>query len=557
MLRWYSRRFILTLLVSTGVMTVFLALRPLLGSSASIPLTKSSFDWSTYRYHYPLQSTAPLPSGQPHLFPPIQYTFGPESKPAALQRKSRQQAVLDTFKKCWQSYQTHAWMKDELQPISGMNKQTFGGWAATLVDSLDTLWIMGLTQEFHEAVQAAASIDWAIASGTACNMFETNIRHLGGLLAAYDLSDEPALLAKAIELGDMLYAGFDTPNHMPPFWLDFEKARTGQLVAEDHQISAAVGSFTLEFTRLSQITGDSKYYDAIARVTSVFLEHQNSTQLPGMWPMHINAQDQIFSESDFTLGALADSLYEYLPKMHCLLGGLEPAYEKAYRRAMATAIDHLLFRPMLPNNTAVLVAGSASATSGRSNLNPEGQHLSCFAGGMFILGGKLFSLPEHVDIGARLTQGCIYAYNAFPTGIMPEIFRMRPCPSFEVCEWDADQASGTLPEGFAAVPDPSYSLRPEALESVFILYRTTGNVELQDAAWKMFQSIQAATETDYANAAIDDVTTRGRPSQRDSMESFWLAETLKYLYLIFSPPDLINLDDYVLNTEAHPLKRPK
>ena len=144
-------------------------------------------------------------------------------------------------------------MKDELQPISGLNKQTFGGWAATLVDSLDTLWIMGLSQEFQEAVRATASIDWAVTPDTACNMFETNIRHLGGLLAAYDLSGEPALLAKAIELGDMLHAGFDTPSHMPPFWLDFEKAKTGQLVAEDHQISAAVGSFTLEFSRLSQI----------------------------------------------------------------------------------------------------------------------------------------------------------------------------------------------------------------------------------------------------------------------------------------------------------------
>ena len=518
MLKMYSRRFIRLLLVSTIVVAVFLLLPPLLASSTSLVFVKSGFDWSTYRYHHPLYSIAPIPLGKPHLFPPIQYKFGQESKSAAILRKTRQQAVLDAFKKCWQSYKTHAWMKDELQPISGNSKETFGGWAATLVDSLDTLWIMGLKKEFYQAAQEAASIDWAVTPDTACNMFETNIRYLGGLLAAYDLSGEPALLAKAVELGDMLYAGFDTPNHMAPFWLDFQKAKAGQLVADDRQISAAAGSFTLEFTRLSQITRDPKYYDAIARVTSAFLEHQNSTQLPGMWPIHINARNQTFSGSDFTLGAMADSLYEYLPKMHYLLGGLEPVYERAYRSSMATAIEHLLFRPMLPNNADILVAGSASAASGRSNLIPEGQHLTCFAGGMFILGGKLLSLPEHVDIGARLTQGCVYAYNAFPTGIMPEIFRMRPCPSFEECEWDTDQASETLPEGFVAVPDRSYSLRPEALESLFILYRTTGNAELQNAAWKMFKSIQAATETEYANAAVDDVTTSGKPSQRDSME---------------------------------------
>ncbi|KAL6251672.1 hypothetical protein RBB50_001882 [Rhinocladiella similis] len=557
MRKLYSRRFIQMFLVFIIAIVVFLPLRPLLASSASIPVVKSSYDWSTYRYHHPLQFIASPPSGKPNIFPPIQHKFQPESKPAAIQRKARQQAVLDTFKKGWQSYKTYAWMKDELQPISGQSKQTFGGWAATLVDSLDTLWIMGLRKEFAEAVKAVAGIDWANTTDTACNMFETNIRHLGGLLAAYDLSHEPALLAKAVELGDMLYAGFDTPNHMPPFWLDFQKAKAGQLVAEDHQISAAVGSFSLEFTRLSQITKDPKYYDAIARVTSVFLAHQATTQMPGMWPTHINARDQTFSEGDFTLGALADSLYEYLPKMHYLLGGLEPGYQQAYKSSMATAIKNLLFRPMLPNNTNILVAGSATVASGRATLIPEGQHLSCFTGGMFILGGKLFSIPEHVDIGARLTQGCVYAYNAFSTGIMPEIFRMRPCPSFEGCEWEPDEASEKLPQGFAAVIDPSYSLRPEALESVFILYRTTGNAELQNAAWKMFKSIQAATETEYANAAINDVTTSGKPSQRDSMESFWFAETLKYLYLIFSPPDLISLDDYVLNTEAHPLRRPK
>jgi len=127
------------------------------------------------------------------------------------------------------------------------------GWAATLVDPLDTLWIMGLSQEFQGAVRATVSINCAVMPDTACTMFETNIRHLGEPLAAYDLSGEPTLLAQAIELWDVLHAGLDTPCHMPPFWLDSEKVKTGQLVAEDHQISAAVGSFTLEFSRLSQI----------------------------------------------------------------------------------------------------------------------------------------------------------------------------------------------------------------------------------------------------------------------------------------------------------------
>lgn len=58
----------------------------------------------------------------------------------------------------------------ELQPISAAGKDTFGGWAATLVDSLDTLWIMGLKEEFYEAAEAAVSIDWAVTPDTSCNM---------------------------------------------------------------------------------------------------------------------------------------------------------------------------------------------------------------------------------------------------------------------------------------------------------------------------------------------------------------------------------------------------
>lgn len=88
-------------------------------------------------------------------------------------------------------------------------------------------------------------------------------------------------------------------------------------------------------------------------------------------------------------------------------------------------------------------------------------------------------------------------------------------------------------------------IRPEAIESVFILYRITGDVSFQDKAWKMFQSIDKYTKTEIANAALDDVTVM-EPPKSDRMESFWTAETLKYFFLIFSSPDVISLDDYVL-----------
>merc|ERR1712070_70192 len=112
-----------------------------------------------------------------------------------------------------------------------------------------------------------------------------------------------------------------------------------------------------------------------------------------------------------------------------------------------------------------------------------------------------------------------------------------------------------LPPGFTRISDSRYMLRPEAIESVFILYRITGDTYCQDKAWNMFQSITSATRTNISFAGIEDVRETNS-TMIDSMESFWTAETLKYFYLVFSEPELVSLDDYVLNTEAHPLLRP-
>lgn len=98
--------------------------------------------------------------------------------------------------------------------------------------------------------------------------------------------------------------------------------------------------------------------------------------------------------------------------------------------------------------------------------------------------------------------------------------------------------------------------RPEAIESAFILYRLTGDRRLQDRAWKMFESIVSRTQTDIAHAALGD-SVSDPPRKDDRMESFWMAETLKYFFLIFSEPDVVSLDEFVLNTEAHPLRRPR
>ncbi|KAL7930450.1 glycoside hydrolase family 47 protein [Trichoderma chlorosporum] len=531
------------------------------------PEPVSSFNWSNINFKYPPHNSTLLPAqGKP--LPRIQHHFGAESSAAAKQRVERLREVKRVFLRAWQGYKKFAWKQDALLPISGGGTEQFSGWAATLVDSLDTLWIMGLREEFDEAVAAVAEIDFGSSTSYRVNIFETNIRYLGGLLAAYDLSGREVLLKKAVELGDLIYAGFNTKNGMPVDFLNFYEAKSGEgLLVEGSVVSASPGTLSLELAHLSQVTGDPKYYSAVSQVMDVFYEGQNQTSIPGAWPMSISMLSKdVVSGSTYTLGGCADSLYEYLPKMHQLLRGGEPKYEIMSKTFLKAADRHFLFRPMLPKEDDILMSGNVNVDEeGIPTLDPETEHLTCFVGGMFGLAGKLFDKEDDVETGIKLTNGCVYAYRAFPTGMMPERIDLAPCKDRSHCPWDEDywlqerdkrpEWKMHLPKGFTTAKDPRYLLRPEAIESVFYSYRITGRREFQDAAWDMFTAVSRGTRTAYANAAVLDVTVEdGEVSLEDYMESFWLAETLKYFYLMFTTPDIISLDEYVLNTEAHPFK---
>lgn len=259
-------------------------------SKPPIPFRKATFDWSTIPHHYPVSSLTPLPREKPKHLPRVQHEFASYTQDPATE--ARRNAVKDAFVRSWNSYKRHAWLHDELKPVSGGAKDNYGGWAATMVDALDTLWIMGLRDEFRDAATAAAAIDWHNTTESGINLFETTIRHLGGLLSAYDLSGEPALLSKARELGEMLYHAFDTPNRLPGFWLTFEDARAGLQLAGTHDPSSAPTSLSLEFTRLAQLTGDDKFYDAIERLRAFLERTQEESLLPGLWPTMINFREQ-------------------------------------------------------------------------------------------------------------------------------------------------------------------------------------------------------------------------------------------------------------------------
>ncbi|KAL2822447.1 glycoside hydrolase [Aspergillus granulosus] len=517
------------------------------------------FSWRDIPVRYPVQNPIPLSNEAPITLPQIQFSFLPPTPEAEETRKARQTRIKQTFLKAWRSYEAYAWKADELQPISGSRKNTFGGWGATLVDNLDTLLLMGLHEEFQRAVASLMDVDFSphSSSQSNINLFETTIRYLGGFLAAYDLSGctDPRLLDKAVQIGDMIYASFDTETRMPVTRWNPHKAAGGeQQYPAAQAIIAEIASSSLELTRLSQLTGDMRYFDAISRITDVLDEQQYSTKIPGLWPVGVNAQTPDLTQSStFTFGGMADSAYEYLGKTYQLLGGVGRAtqYKKLYEGAMSTGAEQLLFRPMVPDHADILVSGVAHATTFAVGMETRSEHLACFAGGMYALGGKLFANDTHLTIGRKITDGCIWLYKNSPLGIMPEMFSLSACPSLGECPWDERQEVA-----FTAVRDKRYILRPEAIESVFYMWRITGEERYRDAAWEMFEAIDTHTSTALANAALRDVT-QPNPEKEDSMESFWMAETLKYLYLIFAEPDLISLDHFVFNTEAHPFRLPR
>ncbi|KAI1176150.1 glycoside hydrolase [Nemania sp. FL0916] len=567
----------------------------LFSSTSGSARIDGDYRWERRPTRYEVDTFVDLPTNKPaRPVPRIQASKPHEDATARDERLARLAAVRESFVHSWTGYKKHAWGHDEIKPISGNAKNPFGGWAATLVDSLDTLWLMGLKDEFESAVKACDDIDFTTTLAKDINVFETTIRYLGGFLAAYELSDKqyPSLLNKSTEIAGLLMTAFDTPNRMPIprfNWRDYVQGKAQK--APGTVLLAEIGSLSLEFTKMSQLTGDMQYYDAVKRIYDELEQVQDKTQLPGMWPIMIDASKSPIGVkgSSFSLGGMSDSAYEYLPKQYLLLGGALEQPRRLYEKFITVAEKHLLSRALHQGNLPIQFFGDAHVTKPSKGgsivvTTPRTQHLTCFTGGMVGMAAKIFDRPADLKVAEELTEGCVWSYSGTPSGVGPEIFFYIPCKPDDLddgCKWSdrrwndalkkhwsAGEEIDTmteqqlasivdarrLPRGMVDVYDRRYQLRPEAIESVFYMLRLTGDSKWMDQAWDMFTAVEKHTRTSYAAATLDDITLT-KPDQVDSMESFWLAETLKYFYLMFGEWDLLDLDKWVLNTEAHPLRR--
>ncbi|XP_028828869.1 endoplasmic reticulum mannosyl-oligosaccharide 1,2-alpha-mannosidase isoform X2 [Denticeps clupeoides] len=447
------------------------------------------------------------------------------------------EAVREAFRHAWSGYKQFAWGHDELKPLS----KSYGDWfglGLTIIDALDTMWILGLKEEFEEARRWVEN-DLSFSKNVDVNLFETTIRILGGLLSTYHLTGDDLFLQRAKDLGTRLMPAFNTPSKIPFSDVNIGKGTAHPPRWTTDSTVAEVTSIQLEFRELSRLTGDPRYQKAVDEVMSQV--HRLGGKRDGLVPMFINTNSGKFSHRGvFTLGARADSYYEYLLKQW-LQGGKKDTHGVPFRLLedylqAVEGIKRNLLRQTLPSQLTFV----GELSHGR--LNPKMDHLVCFLPGTLALGTHNGLPADHMDLALRLIETCHQMYVQMETGLSPEIahFNLQPRTSRDVEVKPADRHN---------------LLRPETVESLFYLYRFTHNPKYRDWGWNILQNFNKYTRVPSGGyTSISNVCDPVNPGPRDKMESFFLGETLKYLFLLFNDdPQLISLEEFVFNTEAHPL----
>ncbi|KAG6829765.1 hypothetical protein H0H92_003555 [Tricholoma furcatifolium] len=510
--------------------------------------------------------------------------------------ESKRDAVVNAFKHAWHAYERDAMGNDEYHPIShkGSNLTEAGGIGYTVIDSIDTMLLMGLDAEYARA-RSWVEDKLNFERDGNFNTFETTIRVLGGLLSAYHLSSEdPLYLEKATELAERILPAFETKTGLPLPMINLGKREGVPDPYSANIISTAeVSTLQLEFRYLSHLLDDDVYWRRVENVMRVIKE----ARLPsGLAAIHMNVAEGQYVTSDIRLGSRGDSYYEYLLKQFIQTNGTEGVYADMYDDTMAGIHEHLIHKTARTRMTYTSELVPERTKSGEITwrLSPKQDHLVCFLGGSLMLGAtrtgalvdKVSVPPRHHELspigkrdwrtGVELVKTCVNTYDT-ATGLSPEIVHFR-IPSDKL-----DNAASNVPvdwyikgarPGAPAPYDARYMLRyylpsfvkdtrltigyvmfisPETVESIFLAYRLTGDQLYRDQGWKIFEAIEKHCKIESGGYAtvlnVDQVPV----VHEDKMETFLMSETLKYLYLLFDDSDTLPLDKFVFNTEAHPL----
>lgn len=487
------------------------------------------------------------------LFPPIKLGLAGTWHDSAIPHTPIQEEIKAEFLYAWKAYSNYAWGYDTLKPLS-KSSETWFDMGLTILDSLDNLIIFGLTEEYEKAknwVEHSLNFDKNIDY---VNLFECTIRVLGGLLSAHTLSAEPVFLDKAVDIGErLLNAWSQSKTEIPlsdinPYTRKSRPPRWGS-----DSSTSEVTTVQLEFRELAMLTNDPKF-TIPARKTSRLLSKLTNQQFDSHSKPHhfvsmmVNPHTGRMSDSGtITFGARTDSYYEYLLKQWIQSNG-DPKDEWLFNDYLA-AMEDLKTHLIQTTHGSEKLTFVAELKNNR--VHPKMDHLVCFLPGTLAL-GYFFSqqstvshqkVPEwHLELAEELARTCFYFYKSFETGLPPEIVYFN-------------LDDGSKQEIYVKPLDAFSLLRPESIESWFYLYRITQKDIYRDYGKFYLEALKKYAKVDQNRgyASLDNVNLKSS-RQRDKMESFFMAETLKYLFLLFSDdPSLLPLDKFVFNTEAHPL----
>nr|XP_022908380.1 ER degradation-enhancing alpha-mannosidase-like protein 3 [Onthophagus taurus] len=445
------------------------------------------------------------------------------------ERLKLREEARDMFYHAYNAYMENAFPADELMPLScsgryrgltpnrGDIDDSLGNFSLTLIDTLDTLVILGDLEEFEHAVKLVID-NVSFDNDVVVSVFETNIRILGGLLSAHILAEylqqnadvlqwyKGELLDMAKDVGYRLLPAFNTTTGIPYSRINLKYGIKGdRLETSRETCTACAGSIILEMAALSRLTGEPIFEEKAHRaMDELWKMRHRSSDLMGT-VLNVHSGDWIRRDSG--VGAGIDSYYEYCLKAYILLG--DDRYLNRFNRHYNAVMKYISQGPMLLD-----VHMHRPHTNSRNYMDA----LLAFWPGLQVLKGDIKPAVETHEMLYQVMQRHKFIPEAFTT-------------DFQV-HWG------------------NHPLRPEFLESTYFLYTATNDPYYLEVGRNVLKSLQKYARVPCGYAAVNDVRT-GR--QEDRMDSFVLAETLKYLYLLFADREdlILNLDEFIFTTEGH------
>lgn len=430
----------------------------------------------------------------------------PPSTAAQTPNKRLAAEVKAEFLHAWNGYKKYAWGHDDLKPLS----RTYHDWypepvLMTPVDALDTMIIMDLDDEAATTRQYIID-NLSFDKDIEVQNFEVTIRLLGGLLTNYQLTGDKRLLDLAEDLGNRLLPVFNSPTGMPYRYVNLKTGKVSKPISNP----AETGTLIIEFGTLSKFTGKPIFYEKAKRALVETYNRRSKIGLVGEW---INVETGSWTKTDSHISGAIDSYYEYLLKCSLLFGDQDCG--RMWNESIKSINKYLK-----DEYKGELWYGHADMNTGARGATTYGA-LDAFFPAMLALSGDLRRAKELQDSSFLMW---------YHDGIEPEEFDYRA----------------------RKTTSPGYPLRPEIVESTYYLYHYTKDEKYQLMGERLWRDFVKYCRTDDGYAALKSVVTK---EKADSMPSFLFAETFKYFYLLFSPPDTLDFDKVIFNTEAHPIRR--